>query len=576
MAANDPSALLGLSPDDIQSLLAYFQPSQQDKSQAMNQGLLSLGATLMQGKKGHVADALGQGLLGAQGSYNTELQRLGAQRGQNLTQALALRNAAQTAKMQQYGMVLMNGDQGSQQPAPTPDPSMQQAPQPFDLSNGPTGQQAPQPFAPPSAPPGTPMSAYIPNWRQTVPKEQVGMALASGDYKKVADVIGEGSKINVGREGTLTVGNTIVGRMLPEGGALLYQGGDMSKPVFFADPQSAVNASANYKATTAGAIEKAKTPYQTIQVPVSTGGTVPQTLSTFLANQQPGAAPQAAPTAPAAPTLAAPVAGAAPDQPAKPYLGTIPPYKAPVSVIGTPQTTQSAAYAAAQGKNSVEVINDINNRGSVAASNAANYDAMQTLADQVGKTGVTTPMLVQAGKIALALGVNPDTVKSITEENVPAAEAFGKLLSISAGQSVKANVSSSSPTQFEFGNFLENTPNLAMTQPGRNAAMKIMQGSAAHARAEQQAANDWMQSHNNDISGFQAWFDSTNPPSQYFPTVKELQGIVSPQKAATAQPVNRTAIGMTILNAQKAIKAGADPVAVKQRMQAAGIPTDGL
>ena len=402
------------------------------------------------------------------------------------------------------------------------------------------------------------------------------MALASGDYKKVADVIGEGSKINVGREGTLTVGNTIVGRMLPEGGALLYQGGDMSKPVFFADPQSAVNASANYKATTAGAIEKAKTPYQTIQVPVSTGGTVPQTLSTFLANQQPGAAPQAAPTAPAAPTLAAPVAGAAPDQPAKPYLGTIPPYKAPVSVIGTPQTTQSAAYAAAQGKNSVEVINDINNRGSVAASNAANYDAMQTLADQVGKTGVTTPMLVQAGKIALALGVNPDTVKSITEENVPAAEAFGKLLSISAGQSVKANVSSSSPTQFEFGNFLENTPNLAMTQPGRNAAMKIMQGSAAHARAEQQAANDWMQSHNNDISGFQAWFDSTNPPSQYFPTVKELQGIVSPQKAATAQPVNRTAIGMTILNAQKAIKAGADPVAVKQRMQAAGIPTDGL
>ena len=106
----------------------------------------------------------------------------------------------------------------------------------------------------------------------------------------------------------------------------------------------------------------------------------------------------------------------------------------------------------------------------------------------------------------------------------------------------------------------------------------LVQGSASHAIAEQQAANDWADSHNNDMSGFQAWFAATNPPEKYFPSVKELQGIVGapPQKAAAAQPVNRTAIGMTILNAQKAIKAGADPVAVKQRMQAAGIPTDGL
>lgn len=84
--------LLNIDPNDINSLLALYGPSEEDRKRARSFGLLQAGLALMGTPKGREMQGIGQaGLLGTN-AYLGELNDAVKQRGQGLTQALGAQN----------------------------------------------------------------------------------------------------------------------------------------------------------------------------------------------------------------------------------------------------------------------------------------------------------------------------------------------------------------------------------------------------------------------------------------------------------------------------------------------------
>src|SRR5574337_1035865 len=105
-----------LDPQTLQQLRAFMnemQPTDQEKASARTQALLAAGLATLGARPGgyrqgwgNALEALGQGgLLGVQ-QYNKDLSLAGAQRGQNMTQALQLMALArQNQQFQDQGAV---------------------------------------------------------------------------------------------------------------------------------------------------------------------------------------------------------------------------------------------------------------------------------------------------------------------------------------------------------------------------------------------------------------------------------------------------------------------------------------
>ena len=518
----DPSSLQ-MDPDTLRALAAQYGPSDEDKSASRRIGLLQAAGAMFGARRGYEGNAIGNAVQSGLLGYQTNIKDLMAQRTSNIAQAMQMRTMA----LQQQTLNSMPGMSGS---SPSPSGAQGQSDQgaaspptgtdqgngvttyPFiDTSMAPAAASSPAPGVSPTSSLGS--ANNYNNWVQwNARRVAVGLPDMS---KSIDQMYPKPTSIR------------------PGGDAIYPDGRVRHSPIIAAD--ATFDPNGNVVAVPgAGAARDALLRHEAmnkeVKVPVSTGGDMPMLLGDtprYSGQQQPSpgvTGPSAVPPPPMQPGAAQ---SALPAQPQKPYFGTIPASTAPASVVGQPQTTFSKTNDEARAKNSIEIQNEINTRGGIAAANMANYTAMENLANLVGKTGVTTPHLIEAGRLAIALGISPDTVKEITGSSPSPAEAFSKLLAISAGQSVKQNVSASRPTQFEYGTFLNATPNLAMTPGGRNAAIAIMKGSAAHAMAEQQAAQDWSSSHGGDLTGFPAWYTATNAPDKYLPSGAQLQKLTS-------------------------------------------------
>lgn len=542
---NDISQLLGLSPADLNSLMAQFQPSEEDKKAARQQMFFQAAAGLLGNMYKPTGMGLAAGLQGGLLGYNSELKDRTQQRGQNLTQALALKNAAQKTRMDAMGMDLMNGGSGLPgAPAAGPTPAL----------------GAPPAMGPPSA--GGEMSQSlptamstsqlgIPNWRQTVPREQIGAAIASGDWKKVSDVIGEGSKLNIGREGTISVGNTVVGRMLPSGGAIMYQNGDMSKPVFFRDPQEAFKASADMAGGITAAQEASKNPYQISEAQDAQGRTVkgyaPQLFGPPPVPQT-GGTPTAGTLSPAELQWAQSQASGQPARVSTGYnangsLATAPLPQASTGgpMVGANPVALKAAESEATGR--AEALGKqpqaIDEAAQTAQTILARTAEVRNLLKSY-KPGALTPLRGNAGAIAEAVGLPQSVVEGIAGGSPAAIQATTKANIDAAFESAKAALTNAGGTgagrvtQAEILLKAKTQPGVALTPEANNILLDFQEGVATRSMDMQAAKEDWLADPANrgSMAGFAAKFNKEHPLNNYVPSAEKLQETLFPNGAA--------------------------------------------
>ncbi len=401
-------------------LLAYINamgPSDEDKKAARNHALLVAGLGMMANSTGPAMVGIGRGGLLGSAAYNDQLKSTEALRQQSMAQAVQAMNMQRQGQFMDMGRDMLGlGGQPSGAPASappqggTPPPGMApQAPQgPAPQGQPPMAQAAQQQSVAGQAPP----------W--ATPRAQMGMAFMSGDPKKVADVIGEQMKPQIGPDGTIFMSGKAWGRMVPQG-AILYQNGDPAQATFVKNPQQALDAVAEQAGATAGATtaatEKAQFPYRTITAQGPNGAPVTGFQSDVLgtpASQRgvqldPSLSPQQRQAAMA-------------DAQRSGYGGIVGPdpieMKRKEGAVQT-QVEQNNVVAKGQGQDYLNIIDSEKQ----APGNIAKYDLMKQYLGKID-TGKLAPSVL--GLKSLAAYVAPNVAKDFTKD-LPYAQAVSAL-----------------------------------------------------------------------------------------------------------------------------------------------------
>lgn len=245
---------------DISAYLAQLQPNEDDQRKARAFAAMMAGAGLLGTRKGFegqgIGQAIQQGLLG----YNGSLQNFTQQRGQQLAQAAAMQKLGKDIELTNMGMGMLGGGQPQ---------GPQAAPQGQPQGNGVTTYPLQNNIPPQSQPaPSQSTMSGVPSWAN--PNAEAAFALMG--KKDMADVIHRNMQITVGPNGELMRNGMQVGRSVPNG-TILYEGGDPSRPKFFAMPADALAAAAQQAGAVKGAetsaTEAAQNPYrvQTLKMP---------------------------------------------------------------------------------------------------------------------------------------------------------------------------------------------------------------------------------------------------------------------------------------------------------------------
>src|SRR5271166_967503 len=556
-----PGILGQLDPDtmqQLQQLAQQFGTNDADKKQALTQGLMAAGFGILGGHG--IVNALGNAAQGLN-QYNEVLQQSSQRRTQGLSQAMqALTMQRQMTMMQGLNKYLNLLQQG-------PQTAGTGAPQTFQIPGGAqgmmnagvSGQMPPAPNQLPT--------------QQPVPGQPDPIAIRNNlAMFNAANVAMGGKDMSSALQFAFPNPVSLRGQYVfdPRTGQQRFnaqmQPGEI--PVDPNNPGAGVQSQPGYADVKTG-LAKFERP---VEVPVDTGGTKPvpfdqwvtgnyavtptpaQAKATTAANGltlngqytpdqlraiaadaekqavKPVAAgaPNAPPTTPAqlaASTTTGPVDPGSLSNEPRLYQGSIPPPPQTTATVGMPQSTQAKGMAENVVTQSNNIFTDVTSRAQAANKSQGYSTAIENLLGEVGKTGVTTPILIQAGQIAVAAGVSPDLVKSITGSVSAPAEALQKLIAVTAGQAVKQNVSASRPTQFEYGTLLNATPNPGMQQQAWTAALRVMHGTESSTLAEQQAMTDWNRLYKGDLTQFPAWWVKNNPDTVYLPSKDELHSI---------------------------------------------------
>jgi hypothetical protein len=136
---NDISAYLGMTPAQLDALMSQFQPSEEDKRASRQQAAFAAAAGLLGNMYKPTGMGLAAGIQGGLLGYNSELKDRTQQRGQNLTQAIALRRAGQDAQAQARRNMFADQLSGIVSPQSSGQTVPQQMPQ-----QAPQGQGMPQ------------------------------------------------------------------------------------------------------------------------------------------------------------------------------------------------------------------------------------------------------------------------------------------------------------------------------------------------------------------------------------------------------------------------------------------------
>lgn len=277
-----------INSDEFKRVLASIANNPEDQRQARSLGLLAAGLGMMGAPRGQEWQAIGRGgLLGVQ-AYRNELSDLSRQRGQNLAQAAGLYKLGKDTQFTDLGLKMLQGENGT--------PGVASGAPPVATTEGSSYVGMPPPPTSP-APAAAGMSG-APQW--ATPRTQLAFALAG--KKDVSDVIDRVSKMTQGPQGTLIIGNQVVGQVLPNGAGTILDG------KFYPQPPDALKAMAEQagamKGAEVGATEAAQQPYRTMTANVGPGGApVTGYTNKLLGAPEVAGKPQAVPTANMAPTM---------------------------------------------------------------------------------------------------------------------------------------------------------------------------------------------------------------------------------------------------------------------------------
>jgi hypothetical protein len=408
------SPFAGIDPQ----LLAYIQamgPSEEDKKAARQHALLTAGLGMMANSTGPTMVGIGRGGLLGSAAYNDQLKTTEALRQQSMAQAVQAMNMQRQGEFMNIGRDMVGLGSPSGAPASAPPQGGMPPPQ---------GMPAQAPQGQPQAAPMPPVAqqqsvaGQAPPWAN--PRAQMGMAFMSGDPKKVADVIGEQMKPQIGPDGTIFMSGKVWGRMVPQG-AILYQNGDPAQATFVKNPQQALDAVAEQAGATAGATtaatEKAQFPYRTISGQDAQGRTVTGFQSDVLG------APASQRGVTLDPSLSpAQRQAAMADAQRSGYGGLTGPnplaMKTAEAAIQT-QAEQNNVVAKGQGQDYLNIIDSEKQ----APGNIAKYDLMKQYLGKID-TGKLAPSVL--GLKSIAAYVAPNAAKDFTKD-LPYAQAVSAL-----------------------------------------------------------------------------------------------------------------------------------------------------
>ncbi len=514
------SPIGGIDPEylkALQALAAQMGPSDADKKQALNMGLLQAGLGLMSSNKPTgmaIGDAGQKGLTG----YQTQLQQLSAQRAQNIAQAGGVYKLGKDAQMTQLGMDAYNKYIQGQGGGPGVGGGGGSAPNNFgsmgdvlSAVGGPAGDIYRTAGAvPPSAPPTSGASD-----RQMLGGVGLAQGFAKGDVVPALNFLFK-DPVSMRKDAGYmdpTTGVFHPGMTAPPGYTFNPQTQQMQKveggPEAFASNAGAVT----------GAQEQAKAGLDLIPVPIGDGTTQMMTradAAAFLRSKQPATQPSAAGGINVNLKNATPADIAA-------MQNDI----AKTSALGRTADPVQLAGKEAYAKQGAEALvgreKEINEAGRNGAFASARWSEMQKLGTTFD-SGALTPMRSHIAGYFNALGANPETVKAVAGGSLPAMEGFGKLSFESALSQIKAF--STRPAAQEVVLALQNNPNISMTVPGRNLLMATNKALADY-NVQMMKDMSTYKREKGTTEGFEAMYYDSHPPEAVLPSLAEIEKAVN-------------------------------------------------
>lgn len=319
------------------------------------------------------------------------------------------------------------------------------------------------------------------------------------------------------------------------------------------------------------AAEAAKAPYQRpVEMPVPTGGTMPQRFDQFVNGAQPAApAPR-----PAAPGLTnAPGAGngwqytpeqkaqfdaAAQSLRAQEPAGT-PDVRQPLQF--GPQTTSDKSFAEAYGTDTAKQLSAVHDQAAAATTGRATVAQMRN-ALQGFEPGMGAEGWQKASELVAALGGSDELAKRLTGHDPAAMEEFQKLAFGNSVAQLRALLGSGQRiTQLEMLTNYKQSPNPSLRRSANEMMLQMQDGVYRWQQDKETALDDWV-GKGKDPRGFQGWWNRNQPLTgkdssgqPYIPTLEQVRaGIAAggrpaaPKGEVPQQQVTRTLNGKTYVN----------------------------
>lgn len=527
----DLASLMGMSPDDLNAIMQQLQPSDEDKAHARQQAAFAMAAGLLGNAYKPTIQGLGAGMQSGLLGYNADLKEQTDLRGRNITQAMAIRNAAQDADIQTGIKNWLAGN--------APGGAMGAG----ALPQGAAGPPVPGAAAGPGA--GGGPGAY------GVPPIALQMAM-SPRYAKMGEMIATAAKDENVREGGSIVrkdanGNPYLALTAPKlGEGLRMNAAGQVEPIpgYIPSRTAAETAAADVKNARqiVDGIDSQGRPVK---------GYAPQVFG-----QPQGAAPQVAQADPLTTAIPQNAQEAA-------ALGSMlsarglnsqyfqdngqfrlgPQHGTPIQPTGgtmtgpNPVTMKAAeAQAAQQGEALGKQPQAIDDAAQAAQTTLARTAEVRGLM-KAYTPGKLAPIRGEIGAVAQSAGLpmglvqtiaggSPGAIEATTKANIDSAfdEASQALRSAGGGQRI---------SQMEILLKAKTSPGASLTPQANEVLLGFREGVANRAIDMQAAKEDWLAQHNRDMTGFAADFNKAHPLTSYIPSAEQLNDALFPGKATS-------------------------------------------
>jgi hypothetical protein len=278
------------------------------------------------------------------------------------------------------------------------------------------------------------------------------------------------------------------------------------------------------------------------------------------------------------PSGALPYGARSPFPEQNPQFHGVSPDQVPASLRALPDTGQQSLPQMSignQSKLSPTQQSEGAGRGEVLAKEYGNIaSAADNAVAQAGRTaemrklvphipfGITAPMRQTLAQYALDIpGIGPTLANSVVRDasnSVPAMQVFNKMASQMVIEQSKQLGTREAASVIQM--VANANPNVSWTRPAAETVLDYLDGSNKWALDRQQAAKEWVSSHNNSLSGFLEDWNKSHPLTDYIPPLEHIRSAIQtgtvPEKsdAKSAPAQGKTVVRTGTLNGKKVVQ----------------------